>query len=113
LFSGAAPGARDGADHDRDGGSPRLLAAARRRARALFRLAIGIRAGRAFAVLGALAYGTVLGETHHATRTPLDLPAIAKNYFGLIADRRFVVPAATVSLIMAGCSRCFPPPRGS
>ena len=36
-------GARDGADHDRDGGSARLLAAARRRARSLFRLARRIR----------------------------------------------------------------------
>src|SRR5215204_5198219 len=55
-----------------------------------------------FAGLGALAYGTVFGETHHATRTPLDPLAIARNYIGLIADRRFVVPAATVSLIMGG-----------
>ena len=39
-------GARDGADHDRDGGRPRLLAAARRRARSLFRLAFRIRARR-------------------------------------------------------------------
>ena len=54
-----------------------------------------------------LAYGTVLGETHHATRTPLDPLAIAKNYFGLIADRRFVVPAATVSLIMGGLFAMF------
>src|SRR6478609_5713254 len=61
----------------------------------------------AFAALGALAYGTVLGETHHATRTPLDPLAIAKNYFGLIADRRFVVPAATVSLIMGGLFSMF------
>lgn len=61
----------------------------------------------AFAVLGALAYGTVLGETHHATRTPLDPVAIAKNYLGLIADRRFVVPAATVSLIMGGLFAMF------
>jgi MFS transporter, DHA1 family, multidrug resistance protein len=60
-----------------------------------------------FAVLGALAYGTVLGETHHATRTPLDPLAIAKNYLGLIADRRFVVPAATVSLIMGGLFSMF------
>ena len=56
----------------------------------------------AFAGLGALAYGTVFGETHHATRTPLDPLAIARNYIGLIADRRFVVPAATVSLILGG-----------
>ena len=57
--------------------------------------------------LGALAYGTVFGETHHATRTPLDPLAIARNYIGLIADRRFVVPAATVSLIMGGLFSVF------
>ena len=62
---------------------------------------------RAFAALGALAYDTVLGETHHATRTPLDPLAIAKNYLGLIADRRFMVPAATVSLIMGGLFAMF------
>jgi DHA1 family bicyclomycin/chloramphenicol resistance-like MFS transporter len=60
-----------------------------------------------FAALGALAYGAVLGETHHATRTALDPLAIAKNYLGLIADRRFVVPAATVSLIMGGLFSVF------
>src|SRR6185312_16146313 len=60
-----------------------------------------------FAGLGALAYGAVLGETHHATRTPLDPLAIARNYIGLIADRRFVVPAATVSLIMGGLFSVF------
>ena len=57
--------------------------------------------------LGAVAYAAVFGETHHATRTPLDPLAIAKNYFGLIADRRFVVPAATVSLIMGGLFSMF------
>ena len=61
----------------------------------------------AFAGLGAVAYGSVFGETHHATRTPLDPFAIAKTYFGLIADRRFVVPAATVSLIMGGLFSMF------
>ena len=61
----------------------------------------------AFAGLGAVAYGSVFGETHHATRTPLDPLAIAKNYLGLIADRRFVVPAATVSLIMGGLFSMF------
>ena len=60
-----------------------------------------------FAVVGALAYSAVLGETHHATRTPLDPRAITKNYLGLIADRRFVVPAATVSLIMGGLFSIF------
>ena len=61
----------------------------------------------AFAALGAVAYGTVFGETHHATRTPLDPLAIVKNYLGLIADRRFQVPAATVSLIMGGLFSMF------
>src|SRR5450631_3932592 len=49
----------------------------------------------AFAVIGALGYDAVLGETHHATRTPLNPLAIARNYFSLIADRRFLIPAAT------------------
>jgi len=49
----------------------------------------------------------VFGETQHATRTPLDPLAIARNYIGLIADRRFVVPAATVSLIMGGLFSVF------
>jgi MFS transporter, DHA1 family, multidrug resistance protein len=61
----------------------------------------------AFAGLGAVAYATVFGETHHATRTPLDPLAIAKSYVGLIADRRFLVPAATVSLIMGGLFSMF------
>jgi MFS transporter, DHA1 family, multidrug resistance protein len=61
----------------------------------------------AFAALGAMAYASVLGETHHATRTPLDPLAIAKTYLGLIADRRFVVPAATVSLIMGSLFSVF------
>lgn len=61
----------------------------------------------AFAALGAIAFAAVFGETHHATRTPLDPVAIAKTYFGLIVDRRFVVPAATVSLIMGSLFSIF------
>ncbi len=61
----------------------------------------------AFAAIAALAYDLVFGETHHATRTPLNPLAITKTYFGLIIDRRFVVPAATVSLIMGGLFAMF------
>jgi DHA1 family bicyclomycin/chloramphenicol resistance-like MFS transporter len=61
----------------------------------------------AFAALGAVAYAAVFGETHHATRTPLDPLAISRTYLGLIADRRFVVPAATVSLIMGSLFSIF------
>ena len=60
-----------------------------------------------FAPIGAVAYGAVLGETHRSTRIPLNPLAIAKNYLGLVADRRFLVPAATVSLIMGGLFAMF------
>jgi DHA1 family bicyclomycin/chloramphenicol resistance-like MFS transporter len=61
----------------------------------------------AFAAAGAIAYGTVFGETHHATRTPLNPLAIARTYFGLLADRRFLIPSATVSLIIGGLFAMF------
>ena len=61
----------------------------------------------AFAALGAMAYAAVFGETHRATRTPLDPLAITRTYLGLIADRRFIVPAATVSLIMGSLFSIF------
>ncbi|OCK56678.1 multidrug effflux MFS transporter [Bradyrhizobium sp. LMTR 3] len=61
----------------------------------------------AFAGLGALAYGMAFGETHLATRTPLDPQAIAKTYLALLRDRRFVVPAATVSLILGALFSIF------
>src|SRR5467141_3432558 len=60
-----------------------------------------------FAAIGAIAFGAVLGETHRSTRIPLNPLAITKNYFGLVADRRFLVPAATVSLIMGGLFAMF------
>ena len=45
-----------------------------------------------FAAIGAIAYAAVLGETHHATRTPLNPLAIAKNY--LRPDRRSPLPGS-------------------
>jgi MFS transporter, DHA1 family, multidrug resistance protein len=60
-----------------------------------------------FAAIGAVAYGAVLGETHRSTRTPLNPLAIARNYLGLIADRRFLIPVATVGLIMGGLFAMF------
>jgi DHA1 family bicyclomycin/chloramphenicol resistance-like MFS transporter len=61
----------------------------------------------AFAAVAAAAYGAVLGETHRSTRIPLNPLAIAKTYFGLTADRRFLIPGATVSLIMGGLFSMF------
>jgi MFS transporter, DHA1 family, multidrug resistance protein len=60
-----------------------------------------------FAAVGAAAYGAVLGETHRSTRIPLDPAAIAKTYLGLAGDRRFLVPAATVGLILGGLFAMF------
>jgi MFS transporter, DHA1 family, multidrug resistance protein len=59
------------------------------------------------AAVAAVAYGSILGETHHANRTPLHLFAIANGYAGLLRDRLFIVPAATVSLIMGGLFSMF------
>jgi DHA1 family bicyclomycin/chloramphenicol resistance-like MFS transporter len=60
-----------------------------------------------FAAIGGIAYAAVLGETHRSTRIPLNPLAIARNYLGLVADRRFVVPALTVSLILGGLFAMF------
>lgn len=60
-----------------------------------------------FAVMTAVAYALVFGETHGATRTPLDVSAIARSYFSLSRDRLFWVPAASVSLIMGALFALF------
>ncbi|MHB8269070.1 multidrug effflux MFS transporter [Bradyrhizobium sp.] len=60
-----------------------------------------------FAAIAAVAYAAVLGETHNSTRIPLNPLAIAKTYFELSADRRFLIPAATVALIMGGLFAMF------
>jgi MFS transporter, DHA1 family, multidrug resistance protein len=60
-----------------------------------------------FAAVGAIAYGAVLGETHRSTRIPLNPAAIAGTYLGLSTDRRFLIPAATVGLIMGGLFSMF------
>jgi DHA1 family bicyclomycin/chloramphenicol resistance-like MFS transporter len=61
----------------------------------------------AFALVSAAAFAMVLGETHRSTRIALNPLAIARTYFALAADRRFLVPAATVSLIMGGLFSMF------
>jgi DHA1 family bicyclomycin/chloramphenicol resistance-like MFS transporter len=60
-----------------------------------------------FAAVGAAAYGSVLGETHRSTRIPFNPGTIAKTYLGLAGDRRFLIPAATVGLIMGGLFAMF------
>ena len=60
-----------------------------------------------FAAVTAIAYASVFGETHRATRTALAPLAISKAYLALSADRRFVVPALTVSLIVGSLFALF------
>lgn len=60
-----------------------------------------------FALLSAGAYALVLGETHHSTRIPLSPLAIGKTYGKLSANRHFLIPAATVALIMGGLFSMF------
>jgi DHA1 family bicyclomycin/chloramphenicol resistance-like MFS transporter len=60
-----------------------------------------------FAAVAAATYATVLGETHSSTRFPLNPGAIARTYIGLSSDRRFLIPATTVSLIMGGLFSTF------
>src|SRR5580700_4935207 len=60
-----------------------------------------------FAAIAAIAYGSVFAETHNSMRIPLNPLAIARTYGSLVADRRFLIPAATVSLIMGGLFAMF------
>lgn len=61
----------------------------------------------AFALLSAIAFTTVFGETHNATRIPLNPIAIGTTYGKLSTNRHFLIPAATVSLIMGGLFSMF------
>ncbi|MGB3866063.1 MAG: multidrug effflux MFS transporter [Xanthobacteraceae bacterium] len=60
-----------------------------------------------FASLAAIAYATQLGETHRGVRTPLAPRSIMTTYLRLTFDRRFLIPAATVSLILGGLYAMF------
>jgi DHA1 family bicyclomycin/chloramphenicol resistance-like MFS transporter len=60
-----------------------------------------------FAAVGAIAYSTVLGETHRTDLTPLHPFAIAASYGELMRNRRFVVPGTTVGLIMGALFSVF------
>jgi DHA1 family bicyclomycin/chloramphenicol resistance-like MFS transporter len=60
-----------------------------------------------FAAAGAIAYAALLRETRRSTPIPLDPRAIARTYLRLLTDRRFVIPVAAVSLVMAGLFAMF------
>lgn len=60
-----------------------------------------------FSAVAAIAYATQLGETHRGVRTPLAPRSIAATYLRLALDRRLLIPAATVSLILGGLFAMF------
>ena len=94
--------------HGGDGGSAGLLAASRRWPGLCVRLARSFcirRAVRTFA--RHLAYAFDVGETHHAARAMLDPIAILRGYVSLLRDRRFIVPAASVSMVIGGLFAVF------
>jgi DHA1 family bicyclomycin/chloramphenicol resistance-like MFS transporter len=61
----------------------------------------------AFAVVLGLGYAFFVGETHRSARGRLDLIAIVLGYISLLRDRRFVVPAASVAMVIGGLFAVF------
>jgi DHA1 family bicyclomycin/chloramphenicol resistance-like MFS transporter len=60
-----------------------------------------------FAAVAAIAYFLVFEETHRVRRAAFAPMAIAKSCWSLSTDRRFVIPAATVSLIVGALFAMF------
>ena len=60
-----------------------------------------------FAICAGTAYAVFVGETRAATDNSLHPLKIAGSYLGLIRDARFVAPARTASLLMAGLFAIF------
>lgn len=60
-----------------------------------------------FGLAAGIAYVAFVGETHLQTRARLDPMSILRGYIGLARDRRFIVPAPTVALIMGSLFAIF------
>jgi MFS transporter, DHA1 family, multidrug resistance protein len=61
----------------------------------------------AFGIVLGIAYETSVGETHRTARLKLDPVAILRAYIVLLSDRRFIVPAASVSMVLGGLFAVF------
>ncbi|MEP6836596.1 MAG: Bcr/CflA family efflux MFS transporter, partial [Bradyrhizobium sp.] len=59
------------------------------------------------ALCTAVAYAAVVGETRRGTASSLNPLKIAGSYFSLLRDPRFVAPARTAGLLMAGLFAVF------
>jgi DHA1 family bicyclomycin/chloramphenicol resistance-like MFS transporter len=60
-----------------------------------------------FAFCALLAYATLIGETNWSADGSVNPLAVGSSYLGLIRDARFVMPARTGSLMMAGLFAVF------
>ena len=60
-----------------------------------------------FAVCAVLAYVALIGETNWAANGSVNPVAVCASYLGLIRDARFVVPARTAGLLIAGLFAVF------
>lgn len=60
-----------------------------------------------FAICAGAAYATLIGETKAASDKSLHPLGVIGSYLGLIRDARFVAPARTASLLMAGLFAVF------
>ena len=60
-----------------------------------------------FAICALLAYATLIGETNWSADGSVNPLAVGGSYLGLIRDARFVAPARTAGLTMAGLFAVF------
>jgi len=60
-----------------------------------------------FAIGALLAYVTLIGETNWSAKNSINPRAVAGSYLGLIRDARFLAPARTAGLTMAGLFAIF------
>jgi MFS transporter, DHA1 family, multidrug resistance protein len=61
----------------------------------------------AFGVVIGIAYAFRVGETHRGSREKLGFVAILRGYVALVRDRRFIVPAASVAMLIGGLFAVF------
>lgn len=61
----------------------------------------------AFGVVIAIAYAFHVGETHFGFRDRLNITTILRGYAVLLGDRRFIVPAASVAMLIGGLFAVF------
>lgn len=65
-------------------------------------IAVGV-----FGIVLGVAYSTLVGETRVGERGSLDLIESLRGYVALLRDRRFIVPAASVSMVIGGLFATF------